>query len=184
MALTDIARLVRAQQPEEAFEYLSAAAHKYAQSLAVHSDNPQARAVGVPLAGVPWRRGRSALLLLAARPGGRLSGRGCSAARPPGVSGGSHFCSTCLQVISSRRTPTIHHRWRPQANNNWGLALQDISGLRPPSERGAYLRHSLSKFRRAIRLRPDFDRACYNLGELGHLALGGWLGLGGQRPLG
>lgn len=53
-----------------------------------------------------------------------------------------------------------------QAHNNWGLVLQDISGLRPPSERAAYLRHSLSKFRRAIRLRPDFDRACYNLGGL------------------
>ena len=47
-----------------------------------------------------------------------------------------------------------------QANNNLGLVLQDLSSLRPAAERAAYLRHSLHKFRRAIRLRPDFDRAC------------------------
>lgn len=47
-----------------------------------------------------------------------------------------------------------------QACNNWGLVLQDLSSLRPSAERPAYLHHSLSKFRRAIRLRPDFDRAC------------------------
>lgn len=41
MALTDIARLVRAQQPTEAYECLTAAASKYAQSLAVLPDNPQ-----------------------------------------------------------------------------------------------------------------------------------------------
>ncbi|EFN55727.1 hypothetical protein CHLNCDRAFT_134051 [Chlorella variabilis] len=87
VALTDIARLVRAQQPEEAYECLAAAASKYAQSLA--------------------------------------------------------------------------------ANNNLGLVLQDLSSLRPAAERAAYLRHSLHKFRRAIRLRPDFDRACYNLGGAG-----------------
>ncbi|KAI3425968.1 hypothetical protein D9Q98_007936 [Chlorella vulgaris] len=93
VALTDIARLVRAQQPDEAYECLTAAASKYAQSLAVHSDNPQ-------------------------------------------------------------------------ANNNWGLVLQDLSGLRAASERHGYHHHSLQKFRRAIRLRPDFDRACYNLGTV------------------
>jgi hypothetical protein len=93
VALTDIARLVQAQEPEEAYECLTAAANKYAQSLAVQSDNPQA----------------------------------------------------C---------------------NNWGLCLQSLSSLRPPAERPAYLHHSLSKFRRAIRLRPDFDRACYNMGTV------------------
>jgi hypothetical protein len=41
VALTDIARLVRAQQPGEAYECLTAAASKYAQSLAVLPDNPQ-----------------------------------------------------------------------------------------------------------------------------------------------
>ncbi|KAL4436939.1 hypothetical protein ABPG75_004078 [Micractinium tetrahymenae] len=93
VALTDIARLVRAQQPDEAYECLTAAASKYAQSLAAHPDNPQA----------------------------------------------------C---------------------NNWGLVLQDLSAMRPAAERGGYLRHSLSKFRRALRLRPDFDRAVYNLGTV------------------
>ena len=42
VALTDIARLVSAAQPEEAYECLTAAASKYAQSLAVAPGNPQA----------------------------------------------------------------------------------------------------------------------------------------------
>ena len=28
------------------------------------------------------------------------------------------------------------------------------------------MRQSIARFRRAIRLRPDFDRACYNLGTV------------------
>lgn len=54
-----------------------------------------------------------------------------------------------------------------QACNNWGLVLQDLSSLRPPAERPAYLHHSLAKFRRAVRLRPDFDRACERPGLQG-----------------
>lgn len=38
--------------------------------------------------------------------------------------------------------------------------------MRPPAQRAALVRQSISKFRRAIRLRPDFDRACYNLGTV------------------
>ena len=104
VALTDIARLVRAAQPDEAYECLQAAAHKYAQSLEVHPNNPQ-------------------------------------------------------------------------ASNNWGLVLQDLSSLRPAGERAAYLHHSLQKFRRALRLRPDFDRACYNLGEWAGGRACGWVAL-------
>lgn len=51
-----------------------------------------------------------------------------------------------------------------QALNNWGLVLQDLASLRPRSERALFLQRSLSKFRQAIRMWPDFDRACYNLG--------------------
>ena len=52
-----------------------------------------------------------------------------------------------------------------QALNNWGLVLQDLAALRPRSERGIFLRRSLGKFRQAIHMWPEFDRACYNLGE-------------------
>lgn len=64
------------------------------------------------------------------------------------------------------------HRPQPRAATvpgraRRGLVLQDLSAMRPAAERAAYLRHSLSKFRRALRLRPDFDRAVYNLGAWG-----------------
>lgn len=51
-----------------------------------------------------------------------------------------------------------------QALNNWGLVLQDLASLRPRAEKGLFLGRSLCKFRQAIRMYPDFDRACYNLG--------------------
>ena len=54
----------------------------------------------------------------------------------------------------------------PQALNNWGLVLQELTALRPPSERAFLVDAAVSKFRRAVRLRPDFDRACYNLGTV------------------
>ena len=53
-----------------------------------------------------------------------------------------------------------------QALNNWGLVLSELAGMRPPGERGYLVAHSIAKFRRAIRLRPEFDRACYNLGTV------------------
>ena len=53
-----------------------------------------------------------------------------------------------------------------QALNNWGLVLQELTALRSPSERAYLVDAAVSKFRRAIRLRPDFDRACYNLGTV------------------
>ena len=55
--------------------------------------------------------------------------------------------------------------------NNWGLVLQDLAALRPRSERGIFLRRSLGKFRQAIHMWPEFDRACYNLGEATSLAV-------------
>ncbi|KAL3142190.1 hypothetical protein ABBQ38_002540 [Trebouxia sp. C0009 RCD-2024] len=54
----------------------------------------------------------------------------------------------------------------PQALNNWGLVLQELSTMRSPAERILLVQQSVAKFRRAIRLRPEFDRACYNLGTV------------------
>ena len=146
VALTDIARLVRASQPEEAYECLTAAASKYAQSLAAQPDNPQAcnnwcaAGVGVvlvlPVERMPVDGGPMLLLQVqAARCGGCSPARRCPvalhlAAAPP--------CCACRACR--------------------GLVLQDLASLRPASERAAYLHHSCSKFRRALRLRPGFDR--------------------------
>lgn len=38
--------------------------------------------------------------------------------------------------------------------------------MRPETEREDLIRASVARFRRAIRLRPEFDRACYNLGTV------------------
>lgn len=38
--------------------------------------------------------------------------------------------------------------------------------MRSPAERILLVQQSVAKFRRAIRLRPEFDRACYNLGTV------------------
>ncbi|CAL8468113.1 g7652 [Coccomyxa elongata] len=60
-------------------------------------------------------------------------------------------------------------RWNPnnpQALNNWGLVLQELSTMRAEAERDRLVRQSVAKFRAAIRLRPEFDRACYNLGTV------------------
>lgn len=53
-----------------------------------------------------------------------------------------------------------------QALNNWGLVLQELSTMRAEAERASLVRQSVAKFRAAIRLRPEFDRACYNLGTV------------------
>jgi len=44
--------------------------------------------------------------------------------------------------------------------------LQELTALRPPGERPFLVAAATSKFRRAIRMRPEFDRACYNLGTV------------------
>ena len=53
-----------------------------------------------------------------------------------------------------------------QALNNWGLVLQELSTMAPDHERAQLVSQSVQKFRKAIRLRPEFDRACYNLGTV------------------
>jgi hypothetical protein len=50
-----------------------------------------------------------------------------------------------------------------QALNNWGLVLQELTALRPASEREFLVSAAAVKFRRAIRLRPEFDRGRFLL---------------------
>ncbi|XP_044477069.1 protein HLB1-like [Mangifera indica] len=54
----------------------------------------------------------------------------------------------------------------PQALNNWGLALQELSGIVPAREKQTIVRTAISKFRAAIQLQFDFHRAIYNLGTV------------------
>ncbi|KAJ9531741.1 hypothetical protein QJQ45_021888 [Haematococcus lacustris] len=59
------------------------------------------------------------------------------------------------------------HPDNPQALNNWGLVLQELAGeMRDRRERDACLRQAQAKFRHAVRMRPDFNRGCYNLGTV------------------
>jgi tetratricopeptide (TPR) repeat protein len=54
----------------------------------------------------------------------------------------------------------------PQALNNWGLALQELSGIVPAREKLGIVKTAISKFRAAIQLQFDFHRAIYNLGTV------------------
>ncbi|GMH38506.1 hypothetical protein BSKO_06390 [Bryopsis sp. KO-2023] len=55
----------------------------------------------------------------------------------------------------------------PQALNNWGLVLQEVSSFHHDLSTKLRLAvKAIDKFRRAIRLRPDFDHGCYNLGTI------------------
>jgi hypothetical protein len=46
--------------------------------------------------------------------------------------------------------------------------FQDLSTQAVGAEREALVRHAIEKFRYSLRLRPDFDRGCYNLGWVYH----------------
>ncbi|XP_021767913.1 protein HLB1-like [Chenopodium quinoa] len=54
----------------------------------------------------------------------------------------------------------------PQALNNWGLALQELSAIVPAKEKHNIVKTAISKFRAAIQLQFDFHRAIYNLGTV------------------
>ncbi|XP_071737446.1 protein HLB1-like [Rutidosis leptorrhynchoides] len=54
----------------------------------------------------------------------------------------------------------------PQALNNWGLALQELSAIVPAREKQTIVKSAISKFRAAIQLQFDFHRAIYNLGTV------------------
>ncbi|XP_051144830.1 protein HLB1 isoform X2 [Andrographis paniculata] len=54
----------------------------------------------------------------------------------------------------------------PQALNNWGLALQELSSIVPARNKQTIVKNAINKFRAAIRLQFDFHRAIYNLGTV------------------
>ncbi|KAL6986485.1 Protein hlb1 [Sarracenia purpurea var. burkii] len=54
----------------------------------------------------------------------------------------------------------------PQALNNWGLALQELSAIVSAREKQTIVKTAISKFRAAIQLQFDFHRAIYNLGTV------------------
>ncbi|XP_006662515.1 protein HLB1-like [Oryza brachyantha] len=54
----------------------------------------------------------------------------------------------------------------PQALNNWGLGLQELSAIVPAREKQTIIKTAISKFRAAIQLQFDFHRAIYNLGTV------------------
>uniref|UniRef100_M8CPZ5 Uncharacterized protein n=1 Tax=Aegilops tauschii TaxID=37682 RepID=M8CPZ5_AEGTA len=51
----------------------------------------------------------------------------------------------------------------PQALNNWGLGLQELSAIVPAKDKQTIIKTAISKFRSAIQLQFDFHRAIYNL---------------------
>ncbi|KAG2425640.1 hypothetical protein HXX76_013485 [Chlamydomonas incerta] len=75
----------------------------------------------------------------------------------------------CLQQATHKYAGALDLQpGNPQALNNWGLNLQEMSGLVPATspERDTLVVYALEKFRHAVRLRPDFDRGCYNMGTV------------------
>ncbi|KAK3153062.1 hypothetical protein QOZ80_2BG0167160 [Eleusine coracana subsp. coracana] len=54
----------------------------------------------------------------------------------------------------------------PQALNNWGLGLQELSAIVPARDKQTIIKTAISKFRAAIQLQFDFHRAIYNLGTV------------------
>ncbi|XP_047089223.1 protein HLB1-like [Lolium rigidum] len=54
----------------------------------------------------------------------------------------------------------------PQALNNWGLGLQELSAIVPAKDKQKIIKTAISKFRSAIQLQFDFHRAIYNLGTV------------------
>ncbi|GAB2209921.1 hypothetical protein Droror1_Dr00027149 [Drosera rotundifolia] len=71
----------------------------------------------------------------------------------------------------------------PQALNNWGLALQELSAIVPAKEKQKIVRTAISKFRSAIQLQFDFHRAIYNLGTVLYGLAEDTLRVGGFGPL-
>ncbi|KAL9260194.1 HLB1-like protein [Drosera capensis] len=71
----------------------------------------------------------------------------------------------------------------PQALNNWGLALQELSAIVPAKEKQKIVKTSISKFRSAIQLQFDFHRAIYNLGTVLYGLAEDTLRVGGSGPL-
>ncbi|KAL0326718.1 UNVERIFIED_CONTAM: protein HLB1 [Sesamum angustifolium] len=71
------------------------------------------------------------------------------------------------QKATKNYEKAVQLNWNsPQALNNWGLALQELSAIVPAREKQKIVRTAISKFRAAIQLQFDFHRAIYNLGTV------------------
>ncbi|GAB2274216.1 Protein hlb1 [Dionaea muscipula] len=71
------------------------------------------------------------------------------------------------QQATEHYEKAVQLNWNsPQALNNWGLALQELSAIVPAKEKQKIVRTAISKFRAAIQLQFDFHRAIYNLGTV------------------
>lgn len=87
-------------------------------------------------------------------------------------SGGSASTSTSSNSSNSSSTSNIGggggRTAGPQALNNLGLVLQELSSFEPSGSaaRAALAAAAAARFRAAARSRPDFERAVYNLGTV------------------
>ncbi|PKA46514.1 hypothetical protein AXF42_Ash012647 [Apostasia shenzhenica] len=78
----------------------------------------------------------------------------------------TQLCPT-LHDATRNYEKAVQLNWNsPQAYNNWGLALQELSNIVPVREKQNIVRMAISKFRASIRLQFDFHRAIYNLGTV------------------
>ncbi|KAL8150312.1 hypothetical protein V2J09_020120 [Rumex salicifolius] len=78
----------------------------------------------------------------------------------------TRLCPT-LNDATQHYEKAVQLNWNsPQALNNWGLALQELSSIVPAKKKVYIISTTISKFRAAIRLQFDFHRAIYNLGTV------------------
>ncbi|MFS7942099.1 putative tetratricopeptide-like helical domain superfamily [Helianthus anomalus] len=76
-------------------------------------------------------------------------------------------CSLKARFATKNYEKALQLSWNsPQALNNWGLALQELSAIVPAREKQTIIKTAISKFRAAVRLQFDFHRAIYNLGTV------------------
>ncbi|GAX80584.1 hypothetical protein CEUSTIGMA_g8021.t1 [Chlamydomonas eustigma] len=87
-----------------------------------------------------------------------------------GTASGVALSRQCLSLASEKYAEAVRlNPQNPQALNNWGLVLQEMSvDAETMSERDKLVHYAMEKFRCALRMRPDFDRGCYNLGTVSY----------------
>jgi hypothetical protein len=158
VALSDLARCIKATDPKEATAALHLASQKYAQSLQLHPRNPQALnnwglvlQVCVAVSSVTLHSLHEQTLPCMYNT----------------INTGRHEMLLCLEswsVIMSdpcMQSPALCFVLFDVC------VLQELSGdARDWVERDALVHAAMEKFRLTIRSRPDFDRGCYNLGTV------------------
>ncbi|KAG2536974.1 hypothetical protein PVAP13_9NG240400 [Panicum virgatum] len=78
----------------------------------------------------------------------------------------TRLCPTLYDAILNYEK-AVQLNWNsPQALNNWGLGLQELSAIVPARDKQTIIKTAISKFRAAIQLQFDFHRAIYNLGTV------------------